>query len=167
MEEIAASEEKVSLGEIPEKPFVLLAQQSLFDSTRAPPGKHTGWAYCHVPNCSTSKLSPKTRLSVTQMIDRIEGQVERFAPGFKNRILARHYLTPEMFETRNPNCVGGDIVGGLPNLKQTLFRPVVRLDPYSTGLNGVYLCSSSTPPGAGVHGQCGFFAARSALRKRN
>lgn len=150
--EIAAGEAAVSRGEHPERPFVLLAQQSLFDETRAPEGKHTVWAYCHVPNGST-----------VDMTERIEKQVERYAPGFRDRILAKSTMGPAELQRINANHVGGDINGGLQDLRQLFTRPVVRLTPYSTPAGGIYLCSSSTPPGGGVHGMCGFFAARAAL----
>ena len=150
--EIAAGEAAVSRGEHPERPFVLLAQQSLFDETRAPEGKHTVWAYCHVPNGST-----------VDMTERIEKQVERYAPGFRDRILAKSTMGPAELQRINANHVGGDINGGLQDLWQLFTRPVVRLTPYSTPAGGIYLCSSSTPPGGGVHGMCGFFAARAAL----
>jgi len=153
LEEIAASERAVWMGHHPERPFVLLAQPSLFDPTRAPAGRHTVWAYCHVPNGSTFDMS-----------ERIEGQIERFAPGFRDRVMARSITTPASLELHNPNCIGGDINGGVQDLRQLFTRPVPRLDPYSTPLRGVYICSSSTPPGGGVHGLCGYFAARSALR---
>ena len=153
LEEIAASETAPALGEISERPYVLLAQQSLFDPTRAPSGRHTAWAYCHVPNGST-----------VDMTERIERQVERFAPGFRERILARSALGPAELERHNPNNVGGDINGGAATLSQLFTRPVVRVSPYTTPLPGVFLCSSSTPPGGGVHGMCGFHAARAALR---
>jgi phytoene dehydrogenase-like protein len=149
LEEIAASER----GEIPERPYVLLAQQSLFDPSRAPAGRHTAWAYCHVPNGSTA-----------DMTDRIEQQVERFAPGFRERILARSALGPADLERHNPNNVGGDINGGAVTLPQLFTRPVARVSPYTTPLPGVFLCSASTPPGGGVHGMCGYHAARAALR---
>jgi phytoene dehydrogenase-like protein len=134
------------------RPFVLVAQQSLFDPTRAPGGKHTGWAYCHVPNGSTDDLTGD-----------IEQQIERFAPGFRGRILARHVLTPAALEQRNPNLVGGDIAGGAIDLRQMFFRPTSM--QYGTPLDGVYICSSSTPPGGGVHGMCGYNAAKRALKK--
>jgi phytoene dehydrogenase-like protein len=153
LEEIAAGEAEVASGGHPERPFVLLAQQSLFDPTRAPPGKHTVWAYCHVPNGSP-----------VDMGERIEAQIERFAPGFRERVLARHTMGPAELEHYNANYVGGDIAGGVQDLRQLFTRPVARLVPYSTPLDGVYLCSSSTPPGAGVHGMCGYYAARAALR---
>ena len=153
LEEIAASEAAPGRGEIAERPYVLLAQQSLFDATRAPAGRHTAWAYCHVPNGSTADLTA-----------RIEGQVERFAPGFCARILARSALGPAALERLNANYVGGDINGGAAILSQLLTRPVARLSPYTTPLDGVFLCSSSTPPGGGVHGMCGYHAARAALR---
>jgi phytoene dehydrogenase-like protein len=151
--EIAASERAVNQGEIPERPFVLVTQPSLFDSTRAPHGKHTAWAYCHVASGSS-----------VDMTARIEAQIERFAPGFCARILARHALSPTALEEHNPNCIGGDISGGVHDLRQLLARPVLRLDPYSTPARGIYLCSASTPPGGGVHGMCGYHAAQSAVR---
>jgi phytoene dehydrogenase-like protein len=153
LEEIAKSEAAPARGEIVERPYVLLAQQSLFDPTRAPAGQHAAWAYCHVPNGST-----------VDMTERIEGQVERFAPGFRERILARSALGPADLERYNANYVGGDINGGAATLSQLLTRPVARLSPYTTPLPGVFLCSSSTPPGGGVHGMCGYHAARAALR---
>lgn len=153
LEEMAAAEEAVAKGEHPERPLVLLAQQSLFDPSRAPAGKHTVWAYCHVPHGST-----------VDMTERIDDQIERFAPGFRDRILARRVMTPVDLERHNPNYVGGDINGGLQSLLQTFARPTLRPVPYSTPIKGVYLCSSSTPPGGGVHGMCGYHAARAALR---
>ena len=152
-EEISASEWGAWSGRPAGKLFVLLAQTSLFDPTRAPEGKHTAWAYCHVPNGSSE-----------DMTERIEAQVERFAPGFRERILARHAMGPAEFETHNRNIVGGDLNGGAMDLGQLLFRPARRLVPYRTPLRGVYLCSASTPPGGGVHGLCGYSAARVALR---
>jgi phytoene dehydrogenase-like protein len=134
-------------------PFVILAQPSLFDPTRAPAGKHTAWAYCHVPNASNA-----------DMTSAIEAQIERFAPGFRQRILARHVLSPAALEARNPNLVGGDLGGGAIDWRQFLFRPTWRL--YGTPLAGVYLCSASTPPGGGVHGMCGYHAAKRALAER-
>jgi phytoene dehydrogenase-like protein len=154
LEQLAAAEAAVWRGEHPERPFVLVCQQSQFDPTRAPPGKHTGYAYCHVPAGST--------LDVT---DRIEQQIERFAPGFRDRILARRVTTPADLERDNPNYVGGAITGGVADVFQLFARPVARLDPYATPNPRVYLCSASTPPGGGVHGMCGYHAARSALRK--
>jgi phytoene dehydrogenase-like protein len=153
--EIAAAEAAVWRGEHPERPFVLVAQQSLFDPSRAPAGKQTGWAYCHVPNAST--------VDMTQAIER---QIERFAPGFRDRILARHTRNTAAMQQHNPNYVGGDIGGGANDLWQMIARPVLRLDPYATSDEGIFLCSSSTPPGGGVHGMCGYWAARSALRRR-
>jgi phytoene dehydrogenase-like protein len=153
LEEIAASEAAPAQNRIAERPYVLLAQQSLFDASRAPAGRHTAWAYCHVPNGSG-----------VDMTERIESQVERFAPGFRERILARSALGPADLERSNPNYVGGDINGGLADLRQLLTRPVARWSPYSTPLSGVFLCSASTPPGGGVHGMCGYHAARAALR---
>jgi phytoene dehydrogenase-like protein len=134
------------------RPFVLVAQPSLFDHTRAPAGKHTAWAYCHVPNGGT-----------VDMTDTIESQIERFAPGFRARILARHVLTPAALELLNPNLVGGDISGGAMDLRQCLLRPTRLL--YRTPLAGVWLCSSSTPPGGGVHGMCGFWAVKRACAR--
>jgi phytoene dehydrogenase-like protein len=150
--EIEASESAVWEGKCTERPYVLVAQPSLFDSTRAPEGKHTLWAYCHVPNGST-----------IDMTERIENQIERFAPGFRSRILARSALSPAQMENLNSNLVGGDINGGAALITQLFTRPTIRT--YSTPLRNVYLCSSSTPPGGGVHGMCGYHAARVALRK--
>ena len=152
--EIAESERCSWAGRHSERPFVLLAQQSLFDDTRAPAGKHTVWAYCHVPNGSTVDMRP-----------RIEAQIERFAPGFRDRILAFSTRNTRDFERENANLVGGDIGGGANNLGQLIARPALRAVPYSTPLPWLYLCSSSTPPGAGVHGMCGHLAARAALRR--
>lgn len=153
LEEIAAAERAVWRGEPPEKPFVLIAQPSLFDPTRAPPGKHTVWAYCHVPNGSTF-----------DMTGRIEAQIERFAPGFRERVLARSAMSPAALEAYNPNYIGGDINGGVQDWRQLFTRPAPRLVPYSTPAKGLYLCSASTPPGGGVHGMCGYHAAMAALR---
>jgi phytoene dehydrogenase-like protein len=153
LEEVATSEREVSEGKPPEKPFVLLAQPSLFDSTRAPNGRHTAWAYCHVPNSSGF-----------DMTERIEDQIERFAPGFRQRILAKHCSNCAELERKNANLVGGDINGGAADLWQLLARPVFSATPYRTPVPGVYLCSSSTPPGGGVHGMCGFHAADAAIR---
>jgi len=151
--EIAASEQLTWNGKHSEKPFVLLAQQSLFDNTRAPEGKHTAWAYCHVPNGST-----------VDMTDTIEKQVERFAPGFREGILAKHVMNPVQVEEYNPNYVGGDINGGAFDLGQLFTRPALRWSPYRTSAKGIYICSSSTPPGGGVHGMCGYHAAKRALK---
>lgn len=151
--EIAAAEAAPWNGQHAERPFVLLVQPTLFDPTRAPAGKHTAWAYCHVPHGSTF-----------DMTERIEAQVERFAPGFRERILARSVMSPADMERHNPNLIGGDITGGANLLSQLFTRPVARFDPYRTPEDGLYLCSASTPPGGGVHGMCGYFAARSALR---
>lgn len=153
-EEIAETERAVANGEHPERPFVLLSQPSLFDPTRAPEGAHTLWGYCHVPSGST-----------VDMLPRIEAQIERFAPGFRERVLARHAMNTADLEARNANLVGGDIGAGANTLRQLLFRPVMRWNPYSTPLRGVYLCSASTPPGAGVHGLCGYYSAKSALQE--
>lgn len=153
LHEIALAERQVWQGEHPERPFVLLAQQSLFDATRAPAGKHTVWAYCHVPNGSTVDMSA-----------RIEAQIERFAPGFRDRILARHTFNATELEAYNANYVGGDINGGVQDFWQLFTRPTIRLVPYTTPASNIYLCSSSTPPGGGVHGLCGYCAAQAALQ---
>ena len=157
LDEVAAAEAAVANGGHPERPFVLLAQPSRFDPTRAPEGRHTAWAYCHVPHGST--LDPALTAG------RIQAQVERFAPGFGDRILARAVRGPAELERDNANYVGGDINGGLQDLRQLITRPVPRLTPWATPLDGVYLCSSSTPPGGGVHGMCGHLAARAVLRR--
>ncbi|MBK8900664.1 MAG: NAD(P)/FAD-dependent oxidoreductase [Anaerolineaceae bacterium] len=154
LDEMALSERLIWRGEVAERPFTLVTQQSLFDDSRAPAGQHTGWAYCHVPNGST-----------VDMTAAIEAQVERFAPGFRDTILARHTMTTHDFQRYNPNYIGGDINGGVQNWRQLFTRPVPRLNPYSTPLPNVFICSSSTPPGGGVHGMCGFHAAQSALQR--
>ena len=154
LDEIAAGEAAVWRGEHPERPFVLVIQQSEFDASRAPAGKQTGYAYCHVPAGSTVDLT-----------DVVERQIDRFAPGFRDRILARHAMRTADVEADNPNYVGGAITGGVTDLAQFFTRPVARLDPYSTPNPRLFICSSSTPPGGGVHGMCGYFAARSALRR--
>ena len=154
LEEISASEAAVGRGDHPDRPFVLLAQTSLFDPSRAPSGRHTAWAYCHVPNGSKYDMTA-----------RIEAQVERFAPGFRDRILARHVMAPADFEAYNANYIGGDINGGSQDIRQLFTRPVARLVPYATPARGLYLCSSSTPPGGGVHGLCGYYAATAALKR--
>ncbi len=152
LEEIAASEATYAGGGVHERPFVLFAQPTLFDPTRAPPGKHIGWAYCHVP-CGYAG----------DATERIERQVERFAPGFRERILARSVSTPADLERRNANLIGGDITGGMMDLRQVFVRPIARPTPYRTPLRGVYICSASTPPGGGVHGMSGHLAARAAV----
>ncbi len=152
--EIEASERAVQRGRHPERPFVLFVQATAADPTRAPEGKHTGWAYCHVPHGST-----------VDMTDAIEGQVERFAPGFRDRILARHTMGPAALEAHNANNVGGDIGGGVTDLRQFIRRPILSTKPWRTPLPGVFLCSSSTPPGGGVHGMCGWNAARLAVQR--
>jgi phytoene dehydrogenase-like protein len=157
LDEIAAAEAAVGHGVHAERPFVLLAQPSRVDPSRTPAGRHIAWAYCHVPHGST--VDP----AVTA--DRIQAQVERFAPGFGDRVLARAVHGPGDLERYNANYVGGDINGGLQDLRQLVTRPVARLSPWTTPLDGVYLCSSSTPPGGGVHGMCGYLAARAALRR--
>lgn len=154
--EIAASEAAVVSGRVSERPYVLVGQQSLFDETRAPEGKHTVWAYCHVPGGST-----------VDMTERIESQIERFAPGFKKLIIGRHSMNAAEFERYNPNYIGGDINGGVQDLRQHFARPMLRLHPYATSDKTIFLCSSSTPPGGGVHGLCGAFAAKEVLRRLN
>jgi phytoene dehydrogenase-like protein len=154
MEEIASSERLVSRGRIPPNPFVLVAQHTPFDPSRAPVGKHTLWAYCHVPHASP-----------VDMTAAVEAQIERFAPGFRERVLARHVRRPAEMEAYNPNYVGGDINGGIQDLRQLYTRPALRRNPYATPLPGVYLCSSATPPGGGVHGMCGYHAAQAVLRR--
>ena len=151
-EEIVASERRPARGEHADRPFVLLAQPSLFDPSRAPEGQHTVWAYCHVPNGSS-----------LDMTARIEAQVERFAPGFRDLILARSAMGPEELERRDENLVGGDVNGGAANLGQLFFRPTLQLNPYSTPVKGLFVCSASTPPGGAVHGMCGYRAAQAAL----
>lgn len=151
LEEIDASERDAWEGRVSANPFVLLVQPTLFDDTRAPAGKHTAWAYCHVPSRCTVDMLPT-----------IERQIERFAPGFRERILAHHIMTPRDLETRNPNLVGGDIAMGVTDLRQMIARPTWRW--YRTPKKGLYLCSASTPPGVAVHGMCGYYAAQCALR---
>ena len=153
LEEVASSEADVAAGRHPDKPYVLFVQYAAWDPSRAPDGKATAWAYCHVPAGST-----------VDMTDRIEAQVERFAPGFRDRILARHTHSPAQMEAYDENYVGGDINGGIQDIRQLIFRPWLTRDPYHVG-NGLYLCSSSTPPGGGVHGMSGMLAARSALKR--
>lgn len=152
--EIAASERAVWRGEVSETPYVLLVQPSLFDPTRAPIGKHTLWAYCHVPNGFTG-----------DMTERIEAQIERFAPGFRDLVLARSVLAPAALERYNANYIGGDINGGVQDWAQMFTRPIARPLPWTTPVPGLYLCSSSTPPGGGVHGMGGYWAAEVALRR--
>jgi phytoene dehydrogenase-like protein len=154
LSEIAASERAPWRGEHAERPYVLVAQPSLFDPARAPEGRHTLWAYCHVPSGSSF-----------DMTERVEAQLERFAPGFRDRVLARSVTRPADFERDNPNLVGGDITGGVADIRQLLARPTLRRVPYATPIDGVYLCSASTPPGGAVHGMCGHLAARAALRR--
>jgi phytoene dehydrogenase-like protein len=151
--EITASESDVQARRHPERPYVLLAQQSLFDPSRTPAGVQAAWAYCHVPNGSA-----------IDMTDRIERQIERFAPGFRDRILARHAMNTEAVESHDANYIGGDINGGVADLRQFIRRPTLGLHPWKTPIEGVYLCSSSTPPGGGVHGMCGWHAAQEVMR---
>ncbi len=150
--EVAQAESDVALGRHAERPYCIVVQAGVVDATRAPAGRHTLWSYCHVPNGST-----------VDMTSRIEDQIERFAPGFKDLVLARVTTNAAQEEEHNANYLGGDIAGGAGTLRQTLFRPVARWNPYRTGTPGLYLCSASTPPGAGVHGMCGVFAARTAM----
>jgi phytoene dehydrogenase-like protein len=154
LEQITASEAEVQAGGHPERPYVLLSQPSLFDATRAPAGIQAVWAYCHVPNGST-----------VDMTDRIEAQVERFAPGFRDRIIGRHAMNTEAVEAHGANYIGGDINGGVADLRQFVRRPTIFLHPWKTPIDQVYLCSSSTPPGGGVHGMCGWHAAREVMRE--
>jgi phytoene dehydrogenase-like protein len=154
LEQITASEAEVQAGGHPERPYVLLSQPSLFDATRAPAGIQAVWAYCHVPNGST-----------VDMTDRIEAQVERFAPGFRDRIIGRHAMNTEAVEAHGANYIGGDINGGVADLRQFVRRPTIGLHPWKTPIDQVYLCSSSTPPGGGVHGMCGWHAAREVMRE--
>jgi len=151
-DEIAASEHAVRIGHVADRPFVLLAQPSLFDSSRAPAGKHTAWAYCHVPNGSK-----------VNMLEKLEEQIERFAPGFRDCILARRVFSPAELESMDANLVGGDIGGGVMDIRQFLFRPTWRR--YATSARDIYICSASTPPGGGVHGMCGYHAAKMALSR--
>ena len=152
LEEIAASEAEHPRGRLHDRPFVLFAQPTLFDDSRAPAGKHIAWAYCHVPNGYDGGRHRPDR-----------AQIERFAPGFRERVLARSVTTPADLERRNANLIGGDINGGMMDLRQVFARPIARPSPYRVPLRGVYLCSASTPPGGGVHGMCGHLAARTAL----
>ncbi len=152
LDEIAASEQNAWDGQPSERPFVLLSQPTIVDPSRAPAGQHIAWGYCHVPSGST-----------VDMLDRIERQIERFAPGFRDCVLARSVMTPADIETHNPNFVGGDIAGGITDLRQFFTRPTWR--NYATPIKGLYLCSASTPPGVGVHGMCGYWAAKLALRR--
>jgi phytoene dehydrogenase-like protein len=149
-EEVAEAEDTVHAGQHPERPFVLVAQQSLFDESRAPTGKHTGWGYCHVPSGSE-----------VDMTGAIEAQIDRFAPGFRDLVVQRHSMSPSAFETHNPNYIGGDIGGGGFGMRKVLQLGATA--PYRLG-DGLFICSSATPPGAGVHGMCGYYAARAALR---
>jgi len=154
IEEIAAYEKEIWNGKVGEKPLVLFAQQSVADPTRAPEGKHTAWAYCHVPRGYEGDMTAA-----------IENQVERYAPGFRERILAKHVFNPRRFEDYNNNYIGGDISGGVIDIRQLFTRPTLKLSPYGTSARGIYICSSSTPPGGGVHGLCGYHSARQALKE--
>jgi phytoene dehydrogenase-like protein len=156
LDEISASERNMWQGEHTDKPFVLFVQQSTFDSNRAPRDKHTAWAYCHVPSGSS-----------IDMTSQIEDQIERFAPGFRELVLARHTHNTRQMQAYNANYIQGDIIGGVQDLRQMYFRPTISRNPYATPLKNVYLCSASTPPGGGVHGMCGFHAAQVALSDRN
>jgi phytoene dehydrogenase-like protein len=154
LDEIADAERAPFEGKSVDRPFVLLVQPSRFDPSRAPAGRHTAWGYCHVTNGSTE-----------DMTECIERQVERFAPGFRDLILVRHTMSPAALERYNPNYFGGDIGGGVADFGQLFTRPIARWNPYTTPNPGIFLCSSSTPPGGGVHGMCGFFAAQAAWRR--
>jgi phytoene dehydrogenase-like protein len=154
LEEICTSERTTHRGRHPERPYLIVCQQSQFDATRAPDGKQTGYAYCHVPHGSTLDRS-----------EAIEDQIERFAPGFRDRILARHTIDPRWLERHNANYKGGVIAGGVADALQLFNRPVTRLDPYATPTPRLFLCSAATPPGGGVHGQCGNWSALSALKQ--
>ena len=153
LEEVAAAEGDVAAGRHPQRPFVLVGQPTIIDPSRAPAGAHVAWAYCHVPNGSTF-----------DMTQRIEDQIERFAPGFKERVLSRHAMSPAAVERHDANYIGGDIAVGSTDLRQLVTRPVVSRCPWRTPVPGLYLCSSATPPGPGVHGMCGWHAAQTALR---
>jgi phytoene dehydrogenase-like protein len=150
---VVVSERECWNGVHAERPFVLAAQQSVFDPARAPAGKHTFWAYCHVPQGSNLD---RTRA--------VENQIERFAPGFRDCVLARHTMNCADFERSNPNLIGGDVAGGVADWRQLFTRPVARWKPHTTPARNIFLCSASTPPGGGVHGMCGFHAAREALK---
>jgi phytoene dehydrogenase-like protein len=152
--DMALSERAIWQGRVAERPYIIVTQQSLFDDSRAPGGQQTGWAYCHVPHGSTQ-----------DMTGTIEAQIEHFAPGFRDTILARHTMNTQDFQRYNPNYIGGDINGGVQNWRQLFTRPVVRLNPYTTPLPNLFLCSSATPPGGGVHGMCGYHAAQTVLRR--
>ncbi len=154
IDEIAAAEAEVLAGRVPARPFVIFVQAATADPSRAPEGLHTGWAYCHVPNGSTADCT-----------EAIEAQVERFAPGFRDTVIARRTMHAAGMEAYDANYVGGDINGGAGTLSQIFTRPAVSLHPWVTPVPGVYLCSSATPPGGGVHGMCGWHAARAALRR--
>ena len=153
LDEVSRAERAIHAGDIPPRPFVLVAQPTRFDPSRAPPGTHTAWAYCHVPHAAAIDATAA-----------IEAHVEAFAPGFRDVVIARATMSPGELERYNANYVGGDITGGLSDWRQLLFRPIARLDPYTTPARDIFLCSSSTPPGVGVHGMCGYWAARSVLR---
>ena len=153
MGEIARAEREVWMGRPAERPFVFCVQPSLFDLARAPEGKHTAWAYCHVPNGSTY-----------DMTGRIEQQIERFAPGFRDLVIGRNVMPPAAIELFDANCIGGDIAGGANTIGRMLGRPVFGMNPYAMPAPGMYLCSASTPPGGGVHGMCGYHAARMHLK---
>jgi phytoene dehydrogenase-like protein len=152
LDEICRSEADAAAGRISERPFTLVVQPTLFDASRAPASQHIAWVYCHVPHGSDVDMSA-----------RIEAQIERFAPGFRDCVLARHTRGPQAMEAYNPNYIGGDIAGGVQDLRQLYTRPALRRVPYSTPVKTLYICSASTPPGAGVHGMCGYYAARAAL----
>jgi phytoene dehydrogenase-like protein len=155
IDEVAAAERDVYAGRVPERPYMLVGQQSLVDSSRAPAGQHTLWSYCHVPHGCT-----------VDMTAAMEAQLERFAPGFRDLVLAKSVRSPADLEAHNANCIGGDIAGGATDGLQLVIRPALRLDPYHVPGTNLWLCSASTPPGGGVHGMCGYHAAQSVLRRR-
>ncbi len=155
LEEISASERAAYTGQIHDRPYIILSQPTLFDPSRAPQGKHIAWAYCHVPHGSPEDMS-----------EHVEAQIERFAPGFRSRILARATMNALQMESYNPNYIGGDINSGVQDIRQFFTRPLPALNPYATPLKGMYICNSSTPPGGGVHGLCGYHAARAALKNK-
>ena len=151
--ESGGKHQTMAAGRHPARPYCIIAQPGVVDATRAPSGQQTLWAYCHVPSGSTQ-----------DMTEQIEAQIERFAPGFRDTVLARTTTTADQVAAHNPNYIGGDIGGGAGTVRQTFGRPTLRWNPYRTGIDGVYLCSSSTPPGGGVHGMCGMGAAHTVLR---
>jgi phytoene dehydrogenase-like protein len=155
LEQLAEAVRASVEGRVVEPPFVILAQPGIVDDSRAPKGMQTVWAYCHVPSGSAVDMSAA-----------IESHIERFAPGFRDLVVARFTRSAIEIERYNPNYIGGDINSGMSDLGQLFFRPMLKADPYATSAPDIFLCSSSTPPGGGVHGMCGYWAARSALKRR-